>query len=141
MTAEQIADRWERRVASARPALRMAMNELRLRTQAEVIRAINRGIYSKPEDVSPTGRKLWVRTGMLKAGEFVRLEDTFETTAVVITNFVPYAEPRHEANKPGRRQINPARTSHWRDETVAKMRPVMLALIRDAERRIVRGEG
>ena len=113
------------------------MNEVRLRAGAEAIRQLNELIYSKPEDVNPvTGRKLWERTGRLKAEEFASLEDHGnDSVRVVLVNHMPYAEPRHEANKPGRRRINPYRTAHWRDATVQKLRPVMARMLQDANHR------
>ena len=130
------------RVVIARRQFRMVLNDVRQRLTTELRRQINRGIYDKPEDTSPTGRKLWVRTNRLKNHEFVLLremgDDRFE---LVIRNDMPYAEPRHEANKPGRRRINPYRTAHWRDDALANLQPWLDRRLRDALNEIHRPAG
>jgi hypothetical protein len=122
MTPEQFAKVWRTRATRYGPAMR---NELRLISLAALQRSknlMNEEIYAKPEDRSSTGRPLWVRTGDLYAGETME-EESHDSFA--IENAVAYAEPRHEANKPGRRRINPYRTAHWRDDMITEIETVM----------------
>jgi hypothetical protein len=119
-TAAEIAARWARRAAMVNPEVRRTIRGLAELHLATSLKQMEAGIYSKPEDVSGTGRKKWVRTGRLRAGERVLFSE--DGAGFTLTNVADYAEPRHEANKPGRRRINPARTSHWRDETREALR-------------------
>lgn len=135
-TIPEAAKRFQQRVTSVEPAFREAINELRQRFTQEIRRQIERGIYSKPEDVDPrTGRKLWERTGNLKAGEAFRIENGGDLITLEVTNPMPYARRRHEANKPGEWQINPYRTAHWRDDAVNAIRPYMQAQMHGAQLR------
>jgi hypothetical protein len=97
---------------------------------------LNREVYGPAVDVSSTGRPKWRRTGALKRGEVGEVRGP---TEVAVVNRVAYAEPRHEAGKPGRRRINPLRVSHWRDEMAKVMRPIAQEswadAVRDAMRR------
>jgi hypothetical protein len=116
-TADRIAGLWQRRVSVARRIIPAIMTDLEQFARVEGQRQLSKLIYSKPEDVSSTGRKKWVRTGRLRNAETVTLTrgpgaDVFSLT---LKNPVSYAEPRHEAGKPGRRKTN--RPAHWQDET------------------------
>ncbi len=122
MTAEELALVWKTRVERHGPAMR---NELRRFGQKAVqlsrIKMRNE-IYSKPPDFSKSGRPKWIQTGNLLLSEEL-VEESSDSFALV--NTASYAEPRHEANKPGRRQINPARTAHWQDDTMAQLKDEM----------------
>jgi hypothetical protein len=100
--------------------------------------AMQRLIYSKPEDESTTGRKLWVRTGQLLNNEKSLLKGDGE---IVLTNATDYAEPRHEAGKPGRRAINPARFAPWRDVMQDTFRQLQLAIYENAIQEWLQGTG
>lgn len=89
--------------------------------------AMTQLIYSKPEDVSATGRKLWTRTGRLIGAEKAAVSGNNE---IVLSNGVDYAEPRHEAGKPGRRPINPARFAPWREAIRETIRQEQLGITR-----------
>jgi hypothetical protein len=91
-------------------------------------RLMKREIYSKPEDRRANGQPKWRRTGQLAARERTEIRGL----TVYLVNETPYAEARHEANKPGRRQINPQRTAHWRDDALRDLRPRILAARRAA---------
>jgi len=110
--SKEIARLWRNRAGQFASILEGGAEELAVMVEAESKRAMQTLIYSKPEDIGRSGRRLWVRTGALMAGEKARVK---APGVVTLTNNVSYAEPRHEANKPGRRQINPARTAHWRE--------------------------
>lgn len=105
---------------------------------------ITEGIYALPEDLTNKGERRharlrrqrgpgsvipfrkgdrkWVRTGHLRRSERVEITGP---ASFQLANSASYAEPRHEAGKPGRRKINPARESHWQEETAAIMRPIV----------------
>lgn len=114
MTSQQVEKRFETLLRRVEPALRNEMRRQAARAVQQSRLLMGLEIYSKPEDVSPaTGKKKWVRTGQLLREE--RLEEKSGSEFLLVNRTV-YAEPRHEANKPGRRQINPLRTAHWRDD-------------------------
>ena len=97
---------------------------------------ITADIYAKPVDKRKNGNPKWTRTGQLRRGE--RLVVDTNTWTAQLVNDMNYAEPRHEANKPGRRQINPARTAHWRDEALAEIAPTVGERVRQALQRALR---
>lgn len=127
MTPDQNARLWADRALATGRGVKRAMRsvgQMALRRSNELI---TQEIYSKPEDVTATGRQKWRRTGQLAAREALTFED--DGLTAVIVNETPYAEPRHEAGKPGRRKINPARVAHWRDDMVTELRVVFPELI------------
>src|SRR5215831_17899091 len=111
MTPEEWARRWTERTNRYGPAMRNELRRIGLAALDRSRQIMSQEIYSKPEDRSSTGRPKWVRTGALYRGEVLEEIDPV-LSVFAIDNAVSYAEPRHEANKPGRRQINPARTAH-----------------------------
>lgn len=82
------------------------------------------------------GDRKWVRTGHLRRSERVEIVSPYQCDVI---NDAVYAEPRHEAGKPGRRKINPARESHWRDDLVNDMRDAVIEARRSAIQRVLRG--
>jgi len=157
MTAEQMAKAWSKRRADLEPALRQTVQAFgisALRLSKEIM---TREIYSIPEDRTTKGERRfqrfltrrrpgqvfafrkgdrkWVRTGHLRRSERFEVRGPFE---LAIVNDANYAEPRHEAGKPGRRKINPARVSHWRDEMKQTLDPTFTELIADTIRQVMR---
>lgn len=121
MTAGELKQKWATRVGSAGPQFRRTAEALARNAEERAKERMRETIYAVPEDTSRTGRKKWVRTERLLEGEHGRLRGAFE---VVLVNDQRYAEPRHEAGKPGRRKIDPRRVSHWRDDVAQELRPV-----------------
>lgn len=125
-TAAEIAARWARRGGAVNPEVRRTVRQLGERVLAAGLRHMEADIYAKPVDRSGTGRPKWQRTGDLKRAE--RLEWAPDGAGFTLTNALDYAEPRHEAGKPGRRKTT--RPAHWREEALAELRvaiPVALA--------------
>lgn len=114
MTPTEYARAWDKRTKDYAPGMKRefrAIGELALQLSD---RLLTQEIYSKPEDRTPSGRYKWRRTHLLAVSETMRMAE--DGTQIILENRADYAEPRHEANKPGRRRINPARTAHWRDD-------------------------
>ncbi|HEV8176114.1 MAG TPA: hypothetical protein VGP44_00355 [Gemmatimonadales bacterium] len=95
-------------------------------------------IYALPEDLTRAGKKKWRRTGHLRRSERVEVRTPY---VVALVNDAAYAEPRHEAGKPGRRHINPLRVSHWRDQVRETFASVVLDLRHETVQAILRGGG
>lgn len=95
-------------------------------------------LYAIPEDRTRSGKKKWRRTGHLRRSESVQVRGPIE---VAIRNTAAYSEPRHEAGKPGRRNINPLRANHWQDEMQKVMRPIALEQWRETVRDVIEGKG
>jgi hypothetical protein len=77
-------------------------------------------IYDNPIPVGKSGKPKWKRTRMLYRGEKVEVKREHGEINITLVNDVTYAEPRHEAGKPGRRHTNfPA---HWRDDAREEFR-------------------
>jgi hypothetical protein len=132
-SAKRISGAWQSRMRIARRLVPQLLADLVPAAEVELQRQLALLIYSKPEDVNPrTGRRLWVRTGKLKASERVSLSHQSDVIELHLKNTADYAEPRHEAGKPGRRKTK--RPAHWRDETVKVLR----LRIRDAARATAR---
>jgi hypothetical protein len=122
MTAEQLARRMLARRDLVEQEMRKTAGGLGLSAVKFTKELMTREIYAVPEDISPrTGRKKWRRTGQLRRAERFELRDSY---SVAVLNDQVYAEPRHEAGKPGRRGINPLRESHWRDELAKTFRSI-----------------
>lgn len=96
-------------------------------------KALKELIYDKPVPKGPRSKKpLWKRTGNLRRSEHKRVATAY---LGIIYNDAGYAEPRHEAGKPGRRKTRyPA---HWQDVAAVKARPQVRKIYRDALRRAV----
>ncbi len=137
MTAVQYARAWERRQRDFGGSLKREFAALGQLAIAVDERLLTEEVYSKPEDVTPTGRMKWRRTNFLAAMETMRMEEG--GTRIVIDNLAPYAEPRHEANKPARRQINPLRTAHWRDDMLLVLGSVVTERLQRVKARVLRG--
>lgn len=114
MNAQQYARAWNKRVRDYEPRMRAEFRAIGDLALSVSDRLLTEEVYSKPEDVSPSGRPKWRRTNLLAVSEVEHLEE--DGTRIVLENLTDYGEPRHEANKPGRRRINPYRTAHWRDD-------------------------
>ena len=142
MTARQLAQVFQRRAALVEREFKKTNEQLGLAAVTYCKERMTAEIYAIPETtvsrrkrigpnrgplLSKYGKardvKLWRRTGHLRRAERFELRDAY-TFAVV--NDAVYAEPRHEAGKPGRRPINPLRESHWRDELAKTFRPIVL---------------
>jgi hypothetical protein len=93
-------------------------------------------LYAIPEDLNAKGKKKWRRTGHLRRSESVEVRGPIE---VAIVNTAAYAEPRHEAGKPGRRNINPQRENHWQDEMAKVMRPIAVEQWRETVVDVLKG--
>lgn len=126
MTSQEMAKEWSRRARGAEGEFRKTMRGLGISAVALSKALMTAEIYAIPEDRTKRGKKKWQRTGRLRASEQFIQPDPY---TVEVTNAMGYAEPRHEAGKPGHRKINPLRLSHWRDEMVEKLAPVMEELL------------
>lgn len=118
MTAQELADQFSRSAeALPREILRASehIGEVALNLSRQLM---EQQIYAIPEATTKAGKKKWVRTRQLLNAETF---DRSELPDVIITNDMPYAEPRHEAGKPGRRNISPLRESHWEDDMFEQM--------------------
>lgn len=132
MTAEQVAAKMARRQAKAEKAFQQTIKGVAVSAVAFTKAKMTEEIYAIPEDLSASGKrrqasasargkrftpvgkdKKWRRTGNLRRSEKFLIVSPYE---VHIVNTAAYAEPRHEAGKPGHRKINPLRVSHWRDD-------------------------
>jgi hypothetical protein len=131
--AGRIAGLWEKRVRVARRVLPLALIDLRPAAEVTLQYWLARLIYSLPEDVSPrSGKKKWTRTGRLRQGEQVTIQQQGPDTVRV-----SYAEPRHEAGKPGRHPTK--RPAHWHDQTVKTLRERLRQYAQQAVRRVIQG--
>lgn len=122
VTVRELADIFKRMPEVVENEFRKTTTQLARNILAFDRKTITDQIYSLPEDVTSTGKKKWRRTGALRRGERVETPDAY---TIHVANDVSYTEPRHEANKPGRRQINPLRTSHWRDDLMTTFEPIV----------------
>lgn len=95
------------------------------------------GIYALPVPKRPrSGKPQWRRTGHLRRSEQFEVRGPVE---FAIKNTASYAEPRHEAGKPGRRSVR--YVSHWQDETKAVMARICQEQWRETIRDVMRGRG
>jgi len=139
-TTAEIAARWARRAAMVNPEVRRTMRSLADLYLAASVKHMDADIYSKPEDVSSTGRKKWVRSRNLRAAERVVLTD--DGAGFTLTNETVYASRRHEANKASYPyHVAPARTAHWRDETTVELRTRTAYALAAMNLRILRAGG
>jgi hypothetical protein len=127
MTPDQNARLWTTRAQETGRGVRKAIQSVGQMALRRSNALITKEIYSKPEDQTASGKPKWRRTGQLAHRETLAFED--DGLTAVIVNETAYAEPRHEAGKPGRRKINPNRVAHWRDDMVAELRQVFPELI------------
>jgi hypothetical protein len=122
MNAQQFARYWNTKTRLEGPSLKSEFRRIGSLAHQLANRLLTQEIYSKPEDVSPSGRPKWRRTHFLavseKPAQFIEHGDGIDCR---LENTAEYAEPRHEANKPGRRRINLYRTAHWHDDMVQIM--------------------
>ena len=113
MTAAQLARRMRRRQQLVEREFQKTSQGLAISAVRFCKEKLTEEVYAVPEDTTKAGKKKWRRTGHLRRSERAEVRDPY---TVVVINDAVYAEPRHEAGKPGRRRINPNRESHWRDE-------------------------
>lgn len=134
-SASELSRVWQKRVRLADREFKKTMRGIGETAVKFTKEQMTKDIYAIPEDRSKNGKKKWQRTHRLYKGERYEMTDPY---SVRIVNDVPYAQPRHDAGKPGHRKINPVRESHWRDEMQKVMQPFLkdaLELtIRDIER-------
>jgi hypothetical protein len=136
MTAREIARLMQRRADLVEPEFLATSRGLAKSAVKFTKELLTSQIYAIPEDVNPkTGKKRWRRTGQLRRSERAEVVDPY---TVRVYNTAAYAQPRHEAGKPGARAINPARESHWRDELLEKFAPVVADLHRETVLAILR---
>ncbi len=136
MTPTQYARAWQRRARDYGPAMKAEVRAIGDLALSLSNRLMTQEIYSKPETIGPKGRPLWRRTNYLAVSEHL---ETNDGERIVLVNEASYGEPRHEANKPGRRQIDPARTAHWRNDMLLimdreipeRIRRLQLAILRE----------
>lgn len=121
MTAAQLAAKMKRREARLMQSLAQTARGIAISARRLSVEFMTQGIYALDVDRTASGKKKWRRTGHLRRSEQYEVRSPVE---IAIVNRANYAEPRHEAGKPGRRRINPARETHWRDEMAAIMRPI-----------------
>lgn len=141
MTPAEVAALMQRRARAVTREVERATNRLGIEALSVSKRLMTQEIYSKPVDRRKNGKPKWVRTGNLRRSERLELRGAAAAGGVVvaaIVNDAAYAEPRHEANKPGRRQINPARTAHWRDDMLQQLAPRRIEIERELMDRILR---
>jgi len=127
-TAIELAKRYNTRAALVEKEFAQTMRGVRISAQKFCKETMIAEIYAIPEDRTKSGKKKWQRTRRLLNAEKAVLTDPF---TVEMINPTPYAQPRHEAGKPGRRKINPLRESHWRDKLVETFRPILADLYED----------
>jgi hypothetical protein len=89
-------------------------------------------IYAFPVPRRKSGKPAYKRTGDLLAGERQVPAGPYSFR---IVNDVPYAEPRHEAGKPGRRKVR--HPAHWRDELIARSHSILVDNHRKTARKIL----
>lgn len=121
MTAEQLARRYQRRAQIVEQEFAKTSRGLAISAVKFCREKLTELIYSQPIPKRPkSGKPMWRRTGLLRRSEQA---DTPDAYTVRVTNTAAYAEPRHEAGKPGRRATRyPA---HWRDELVKTFRSIV----------------
>ncbi len=139
MTPTEYARAWNKRVRDYQPGMRREFRAIAQLAHTVANQLITREIYAIPEDIGPSGKPKWRRTNLLAHSEQppVFSEEGGNLTATLVNTAV-YAEPRHEANKPGRRQINPKRTAHWRDDMLRVLDQEIPERIRRTQSAIVR---
>jgi hypothetical protein len=108
------------------PELAAAAEEGAKVVEAAAVAVLEEKVYSIPEKVGPSGRRLWIRTGRLKAGESARRDGV----AIEMRNRTPYARYRRDM-KPTPPQLE----VDWQREAAEKTRGRVLALRRAAVRR------
>lgn len=126
MTAKQLAAKMRARAAAVEPEFRKTTNGLAVSALKFCRERLTADIYALPVPKRPrSGKPMWRRTGNLRRSERAEVKDAY--TAAIVNDAV-YAEPRHEAGKPGRR---PTRyPAHWRDE----LREAFASILQDAYR-------
>ena len=145
MTARDLANRMQKRADTVEAAFLQSSRGLATSAVAYTKQRMTEEIYSVPEDTvlrrprsggRPRVVKLWRRTGHLRRSEQALVPNAY---TVRVVNTAAYAEPRHEAGKPGRRNINPARVSHWRDDLIKTFRPIVLDVRRQTVLDLLKG--
>jgi len=138
MSPQEYARAWEKRSRDYGPAMKREFKAIGDLAHSVANRLLTQEVYSKPADTYPSGKPKWRRTNLLAVSE-APPQVSDDGTVITLVNTAVYAEPRHEANKPGRRQINPARTAHWRDDMLLildreipeRIRRLSLAILRE----------
>jgi len=136
MTARELAAKMRARARAVEPEFRKTTRSLGIIAVTFTRERMDADIYDQPIPRSATGRPLWQRTGKLRRGEKSEVLDAY---TVRIVNDASYAEPRHEAGKPGRRKTRyPA---HWRDDLEQAFRTVIVDAYRLTWEAILRRGG
>ncbi len=160
MSADELARLYKQRIERLEPELRQTMGAFGTSAVRLTKEIMTREIYSIPEDRTGRGEarfqrflrtrrpgqvfaprkgdRKWVRTGHLRRSERFEVRGSGLAMEMAVVNDANYAEPRHEAGKPGRRKINPQRESHWRDDMHRLLDPLFQEAIAEAVRDVMR---
>jgi len=138
MTAEQIARKMKKREDLARKEFQATTRGVAVSALKFCKEKLTTEIYAIPEDRRKNGKKVWRRTGHLRRSEKFEIRDPY---TVAVVNTAAYALPRHEAGKPGHRNINPQRISHWRDDLAETFKPLMDDLYHSTVEAILKAGG
>lgn len=136
MTPAEAEQLWKRRRAKLDKVLRQEARAIGLSALKFTKDHMTQTIYAIPEDRTRKGKKKWRRTGNLRRSE--KFEVREGGLVVAIVNTASYSVPRHEAGKPGHRNINPLRVSHWRDAMLETFQPSVLPEWQAAVQKILR---
>lgn len=136
MTARQLADKMKARRDHFTPALAATTRGLARSALKLSKEKMTEGIYALPVPKRPrSGKPMWRRTGHLRRSEQWEVRGP---ASFVIKNTASYAEPRHEAGKPGRRKV--LYVSHWQEEMAEVMRPICQEQWRETCLDVMRGK-
>ena len=114
----ELARIWRLRAEALESGVKGNVDDLG-RVAVEISRKhMRRLIYAYPVPVRSDGKPAYRRTFRLLVREHW-VKDT-DGLGGRLQNEMPYAEVRHEANKPGRRTMR--HTAHWRDEALPEIR-------------------
>jgi hypothetical protein len=137
VTAKQIARKMLQREKAMTTALSYTAKALGV-SSLKLSKEFMSELYALPEDLTKAGKKKWRRTGHLRRSERIEVRGPVE---VSIVNDAVYGEPRHEAGKPNRRQINPLRVNHWRDRMFKVMQPIAIEQWKATVLDVLEGKG
>ena len=130
---DRLVSQWERRARLLEPTMAKATTQATAVVYAEARKQMRELIYDKPIPKRPISKKpMWKRTGYLRRSEKKRIASAY---LGIVYNDARYAEPRHEAGKPGRRKTR--YVAHWRDDAAKVARPKVRKIYRDALKRAV----
>lgn len=120
-SAQVIATLWRLRANTIERGIKANVNSLGRLAVKISVKNMNRLIYAFPVPIRANGKPAYKRTFRLRANERFQVDP--DGLGGALLNIMPYAEVRHEANKPGRRFMR--HTAHWREETVNELRDIV----------------